>query len=637
MKKLYVFCFLVLVFVLCFSFSTNNNQSSYKNYYTESVLNFQKESFQLNIYVQQNKSKIDLDLVKIRIHSLRKLLKQNDFWLRYLEPTTYKFINGPLPVEWETEVFEKFEKPYKRIGKGLTLAELYLEEDVNADTLLNILSGISKGLEVYKADSITKHLSGHEHFYLANRLYLLNLAAIYTTGFECPNTDSVIAELKHLIKQTTTTYNYFNTSFQNYALSDDYLVDHKAMLDFVYKQPTDFEKFNHFEFIKNYVNPLFKKNQLHIQKYKIVSSSFVDYSLNNKTLSIFDKNLYTGQSTKGVFHRIYDQAILKEIEAIGKQLFYDPILSKNNERSCGSCHSATQFFTDTLKTTALQFNRKDVLPRNAPSLVNAQFNHLLMLDGKHISLQNQLKDVATNPIEMACDENELLKKVLSCKEYKSAFEKFAKLTPVNPKVSIEHIASAVTLYYGKFSNYYAPFDDAINYNKPLNSNAIKGFNLFMSKAECATCHFAPHFNGVKPPYVGSEFEVLGTPADTVYSKLSSDLGRYQINPAEETSNAFRTGTLKNISKTKPYMHNGVFNNLEQVVEFYNNGGGQGRGLKVANQTLSGDSLHLSKAEVKQLVSFMQSLTEAIPFEPLPSSLPKSKSKILNKRIVNGTY
>src|SRR5688500_15720855 len=136
----------------------------------------------------------------------------------------------------------------------------------------------------------------------------------------------------------------------------------------------------------------------------------------------------------------------------------------------------------------------------------------------------------------------------------------------------------------------------MNENKPVEESAKKGFNLFMSKAQCATCHFAPQFNGVKPPYVGSEFEVLGVPADTLYQSLSKDQGRYEINPAEETNHAFRTGTLRNIMQTAPYMHNGIFKTMDQVIKFYNGGGGAGRKLLVPNQTLSSDSLALTKQE-----------------------------------------
>jgi cytochrome c peroxidase len=159
----------------------------------------------------------------------------------------------------------------------------------------------------------------------------------------------------------------------------------------------------------------------------------------------------------------------------------------------------------------------------------------------------------------------------------------------------------------------------------------------MNKAQCATCHFVPQFNGVKPPYVGSEFEVLGVPSDNNFTGLSADKGRYLVNPAKETQSAFRTGSVRNAAKTKPYMHNGVFKSLDEVVDFYDAGGGAGRGLKVSNQTLSPDSLKLTKAEKSDIIAFIKSLDEDIPVVTVPLKLPKSKKDALNNRKVGGEY
>jgi cytochrome c peroxidase len=259
------------------------------------------------------------------------------------------------------------------------------------------------------------------------------------------------------------------------------------------------------------------------------------------------------------------------------------------------------------------------------------------MDGKHISLENQALDVITNPAEMGSTEKEALEKVLSCGDYKAVFKKYLKATPQYKTINIEHLSSALMLYYSDFSNYYAPFDLAIRENKPVSDEVVKGFNLFMSKAQCGTCHFVPQFNGVKPPYIGSEFEVLGVPADTSFKTLSADKGRYKINPAKETSAAFRTGSVRNSAYTKPYMHNGVFRTLEEVIDFYDAGGGAGRGLNINNQTLSSDSLKLTKNEKKCIIAFINSLNEEIPLQIPPARLPVSKNKELNSRVVGGEY
>jgi len=378
-------------------------------------------------------------------------------------------------------------------------------------------------------------------------------------------------------------------------------------------------------------------NQEAIIKYTVVTKNYNDYTLNNNCLSIFDKSLYTPQNSKGIFSLVEDENVLREIKQTGKLLFYDPILSANNARSCASCHKPTEYFTDTALATGLKIDRVTPLARNIPSLVNVIYNHLIMLDGKLISLQGQIRDVLHNQDELSNDVKELIRKISSCKEYKDAFKKFLKYTPEEKEIGLGHIGSAITYFYSDFSHYSAPFDDAMNDKQVVPADVRKGFNLFMSKAQCATCHFVPVFNGVKPPYISSEFEVIGVPEDSDYHKLSTDKGRFTINPAPETINAFRTSTVRNTAFTKPYMHNGVFQTLEQVIDLYDAGGGAGKKLPVKNQTLSTDSLKLSPTEKKELIAFIHSLNENIIFEAPPAALPKSTNKELNKRRIGGEY
>jgi cytochrome c peroxidase len=235
------------------------------------------------------------------------------------------------------------------------------------------------------------------------------------------------------------------------------------------------------------------------------------------------------------------------------------------------------------------------------------------------------------------DSAAILKKILSCKEYKNTFSKLLKFTPQEPEITMEHISSALTFYYTRFSKHDAPFDDAMQGGKPLEAEAIAGYNIFMGKAQCGTCHFAPQFNGVKPPYIGSEFEVLGVPQDATYAALSPDKGRWGVHPAPEMKNAFRTGTVRNAARTAPYMHNGALGTLVELIEFYDGGGGAGRGLEVPNQTLAADSLHLTASDKSALTAFIYSLNERVPTEAPPAKLPPSSNKKWNARKVGGDY
>ncbi|WP_051312774.1 cytochrome-c peroxidase [Sporocytophaga myxococcoides] len=616
------------------------NESNYNSGYHHRLYEFKRDQSELLDLIRNSdlNSQANIDIVKDKINSCRVYLKKMDFWLRYLEPISYKKINGPLPVEWETEVFEKFEKPYKREGAGLTLAALYLEDpNIEKDSLLSLIQQSYISSSVFSTDSIADGLKSYHHFFLCNRLFLLNLSTIYTTGFECPDTSLVVPELRTMLREVKRINQSFNESFPETPLGEKYLSLFDRMVEFSESQSSNYSEFDHFTFLKVYVNPLFAMNQGFIRNYKVVSKSYMDYSLNKNCNSIFSKSLYIGQNPKGVFMRVKEADALAKIDRVGKLLFYDPILSGNNKRSCASCHKPTEYFTDTILTTSLQFDRQTTLKRNSPSLINVEYNHLIMLDGKHISLQNQTKGVIENPHELGSNEKEVLQKLMSCKEYKNAFGGLLKYTPQEKEITFDHIVSAVTFYYSKFSKYYSPFDESMNADIVLPVSAKQGFNLFMSKAQCATCHFVPLFNGVKPPYTNSEFEVLGVPDVSSPMNLSMDKGRFEVHSANETNNAFRTGTVRNASHTGPYMHNGAFKNLREVIDFYDAGGGSGRGLDVPNQTLSSDSLHLSDAEKNKLIAFIFSLDEKIQFEKAPEVLPQSKVSGLNNRKVGGEY
>ncbi len=641
MKKLPLFLAPIAVLLtLTLSFKKADLSNVYLDTYQSQILSFavEQENFIATLKASPNWDKESKSKTKTEILRLRKALKGLDLWLRYLEPTSYKKINGPLPVEWETEVFEKFEKPYRREGAGYTLALLYLDEvEAGKDSLLQLLQAALKATRIYLEDSIVKRVNDPAHFYFCNRLFLLNLAAIYTSGFDCPNADAILPELHAMLMNTGNIYFAYSKAYPGLALSNEYLALYKGLIAFVEGSLSDYHTFDHFIFIRDYINPLYAINQSAIRSHQLSSRSVVDYSLNKQNNSLFDKQLYTAQNTKGLFRRVQDPKALAEIEELGKLLFYDPLFSANNKRACASCHKSQSYFADENVSSHLQLSAQSLLERNTPSLINSMYNHLIMADGKLLDLQEQVRAVVSNSLEMGEDPTNVLKKVMSCNDYNKRLTAIKRFVPEDSEIGFDHLASAITFYYGKFSQQRSEFDAAMNKKAELSAEVKAGFNLFMGKAQCATCHFVPHFNGVKPPYVGSEFEVLGVPSDTNYTALSSDVGRYAINPAPETYRAFRTGSLRNISRTAPYMHNGVFRTLEQVIDFYSDGGGAGHGLDVPNQTLSSDSLHLNALEKKQLLAFMKALDETIVIEAPPANLPMSKNKALNTRKVGGEF
>ena len=152
----------------------------------------------------------------------------------------------------------------------------------------------------------------------------------------------------------------------------------------------------------------------------------------------------------------------------------------------------------------------------------------------------------------------------------------------------------------------------------MNEQEVLGFNLFMGKAKCGTCHFVPLFSGAVPPLFDKmESEVLGVPAttDTINAQIDADSGKYHLYKMPHQLHSFKTPGLRNVELTAPYMHNGVYKTLEEVIRFYDRGGGAGLRLEVQNQTLPPDKLLLTNEEQNALVSFLKALTDTALVRP----------------------
>ena len=213
-------------------------------------------------------------------------------------------------------------------------------------------------------------------------------------------------------------------------------------------------------------------------------------------------------------------------------------------------------------------------------------------------------------------------------------------------ISSWSISNALAAYVASLNSWNSPFDQyARGETNDYPESAQRGFNLFMGKAACGTCHFAPTFNGTVPPkYRESESEVLGVPTtpDTTNVSLDPDMGRMVNGRVRDKlahfAFSFKTTTVRNVALTAPYMHNGVYETLDQVVDFYNRGGGAGMGIDLPHQTLPFDKLSLNKQEMKDIVSFMETLTDTTGMTSVPTILPKFAARPeWNKRAVGGVY
>jgi len=325
---------------------------------------------------------------------------------------------------------------------------------------------------------------------------------------------------------------------------------------------------------------------------------------------------------------------------LGQILFFDPILSKSLEMSCASCHLPERAFSDG-KITSIP-KKLDDKARNAPGLINVAFQGNFFWDLKPEDLNNQIMHVFENANEFNTSSEEIIQKLKQSEEYKRLFKKA--FSSFDEPISLGNIKSALEVYIRNLNALNAPFDRYLrSETNEIATEIINGANLFLGKAACATCHFAPIFNGFVPPHYGeSEGEIIGVLDKPNGNQVDSDWGRFHLfernfPDADFVKGMFKTPGIRNVQYTAPYMHNGAFSALEEVMEFYNHGGAVGKGIDWPQQTLASDSLHLSKQEIKEIIAFMNSLSDTANMGTPQFPLPKFPNKNWNQRTWGGTY
>lgn len=281
-----------------------------------------------------------------------------------------------------------------------------------------------------------------------------------------------------------------------------------------------------------------------------------------------------------------------EIIATGRRLFFDPRLSGAGTRSCASCHVPTKSFTDGRVRAAPLGNTRTAL-RNTPTLVNAALQPAMFADERAGFVEDQIRVVLSSAAEMA-----------------SSPELAAARTGLDERT----VRVALAAYIRTLTGLNSRFDRAIRGDTAaITADERRGFNLFAGKARCGTCHFAPLFGGTVPPeFTRSELEIVGVPssAATKRATVDPDSGRERVDHWSEHRFAFRVPSIRNAALTAPYMHNGVYATLEQVVDFYDRGGGAGIGATASAQTLPSRPLHLTPRERSDLVAFIHSVTDS---------------------------
>lgn len=309
--------------------------------------------------------------------------------------------------------------------------------------------------------------------------------------------------------------------------------------------------------------------------------------------------------------------------ALGRDLFFDPLLSGNGQRACASCHVPERSFADG-RPRALPFaGAGEGATRHTPSLVDAAFAPAYFADERAGTLEDQVAVVLASPNEMRSSVTVATERLGRSAEYRRRFAvafagRGAGITPRMVQLAIAAYVRSLTAFDSRFDR-AARGDTAA-----LDTEERRGFNLFMGKAGCGTCHFAPLFSGTAPPdFTASEVEVIGAPRrpETRGVVVDPDSGRAGVDHLPVHLHAFKTPTVRNAALTGPYMHNGVFPTLDGVLAFYDRGGGAGLGVPIPNQTLSPRRLRLTPGERRAVIAFLRALADTTGLTARPTRLP----------------
>ena len=284
-----------------------------------------------------------------------------------------------------------------------------------------------------------------------------------------------------------------------------------------------------------------------------------------------------------------DNPITKEKVELGRLLFFDKRLSANNTIACASCHIPALAFTDGQPvSTGINSQQGG---RSAPTAINRGFSTAQFWDGRAATLEDQSIGPFANLIEHGfASHDELIKKINSIKGYKKLFSDVYG----ESKLTKENVGRAIAAFQRTLISGNSPFDrfDYDGDQKAISESAKRGKNLFFDKARCNLCHMGTNFSDEKFHNIGIGWD----DSDTL------DLGRYRVSKNEKDLGAFKTPTLREITKTAPYMHDGRFATLEDVIKHYNKGGVKNPFLD--NQVIP---LNLSDSEIKDLLSMLRSL------------------------------
>ncbi|HEV3205119.1 MAG TPA: cytochrome c peroxidase [Gemmataceae bacterium] len=272
---------------------------------------------------------------------------------------------------------------------------------------------------------------------------------------------------------------------------------------------------------------------------------------------------------------------------LGRRLFFDPILSADGKVSCAGCHHPEHGFAAPARL-AVGIGGK-LTTRNAPTLFNRAFGTSFFWDGRESTLEAQALRPIENPLEMGHSVAEAIKRLEKHPDYPAQFKAVFSdgISAANLAKAIAGFERVLLLGNSRVDRFRAGEVQA------LSNSERHGLWLYESRGRCWRCHSGPNFSD-------EAFHNTGVSWD----KKPIDWGRFEVTKNQLDKGKFKTPTLRGLTRTAPYMHDGSIATLEEVVEFYNKGGAKNPNLDPALGTLG-----LSKEDEKDLTAFLKALGE----------------------------
>ena len=308
-----------------------------------------------------------------------------------------------------------------------------------------------------------------------------------------------------------------------------------------------------------------------------------------------------------------DNPTTPERVELGKMLYFDPRFSNTGTVSCFSCHNVMEGGDDHRPESIGVHGQKG--GRNAPTVFNAAFHSVQFWDGRAPSLEEQAKGPVVNPVEMGMKNlQEAIARLRAIPGYKHYFDT---AFGAGDNVTMDNAAKAVAAYERTLITPNSAYDRYVKGDKrSLSAQQVRGMETFDSVG-CTTCHSGAAFNGPTLPAGQGFFMKFPTHTDNAYVAkyhLSADLGRFQSTKKPDDKHMWRVPTLRNLTYTSPYFHNGAVASLDEAVRVM--------GKTQLNKTLSA-------TEVSDIVAFLGALDGEFPQQAMPR-LPATPAGLIKE-------